>query len=364
MDKSLSASSYRYVINRKIPCIVYYEDIDDFSNKKVISIMKEMCKKYPLVLCYKVNWRVIADVKLNIENHTSSDILSFKKGVITCRISPFSESELHNLFKTVYNDCVINNPVTYDIFLIKHGKISKGYVHNKYNLKYPSYNIWIIYNENCETRNRLRSCKIGHIPVKRYMEISQNINHDFKSSTVPYISFDTVGYHLKDIFLYPNYQEESQNDLNSIYNSKIVFNNFVSRNNNAIIDLNKNYDIQMLNQNEELYEDKFKNVDNIKNIDGKNGLNMHNINILSYNDQTKFQINADHINKPSHIPQTCLNNFERRYFNSSIQSKSKIKCDNFSKKNICKESKNVKKRCSKKEFKSRLSLKPKLLIPH
>lgn len=141
MTKPLSYYKYRSFISRKIPCIIYYEKKFSAINKQVVAIMEKMSEKYKLVLCYKVDWEESFRLILNIQKRTPSDVLSFQDSQVTKIVSAFDINELENLFKTVYNDCVTNFIAAINRFLIKNGTIKLGYIHQKFDLPHPSYNI-------------------------------------------------------------------------------------------------------------------------------------------------------------------------------------------------------------------------------
>lgn len=374
MDKSFGSYAYRYLIKRKIPCIIYYEDIFDFSNKIVISVMKEMCKQYPLVLCYKINWYETYNVKLNIDNHTSSDILSFKKNKITCRLKTLSKSELHNLFQTVYNDSVINCLTYYDNILIKEGKITEDYKHEKYDLNSPSYKISILRNVTLETNRRLTSCRLGHIPVKKYMEIFPQIDNTCITARDLIVSNDVVGYELKNILGYKSHIDNKFNSSNSFDKSinnnnyinyhENVFNNYHNKNSISYIDLNTNNKYIQLDKKEGKNQDTFNKTKKINNFIYKNGIN--NINIESNKSLYIRRENAE-TNQYTKSPSDYISHNNSVYYKlPSLKNETILNTENIShnilKNNIYTESNNIRKEFSPKEKMNILTPKSKLSL--
>lgn len=99
---------FKQYIKRKIPILIYFEDISDIKNQEVLKIMSEMRKTYPMVFCYQTNWLnkgLWDNKKLDVMN---SDVLCYKKSSIIEKVSAFSTIKLHNLFQTIFNDYLIN----------------------------------------------------------------------------------------------------------------------------------------------------------------------------------------------------------------------------------------------------------------
>lgn len=139
MSHVLNYVKYRSYAKRKIPMIVYFRETYKVSNLQVVIIMEEMRKIYPLVQCYEIDWfqRDINGIKNNLKSH--SDAVCIKNGKQIKIISVFSSNELHNLFQTVYNDCVCNFISTYNKILLREKLIDVFHVHQIYDIKNPSY---------------------------------------------------------------------------------------------------------------------------------------------------------------------------------------------------------------------------------
>lgn len=121
MSHIISYSKYRYIIRRKIPCIIYYDDERYYKNAEILIIMEEMRRKYPLVLYYQVKWLDRPGITNNF-GEKRSNIVCFKNGKKICTVSPYLSSEINNLFKTVYNDCVCNHFKEFNYILVRDKK--------------------------------------------------------------------------------------------------------------------------------------------------------------------------------------------------------------------------------------------------
>lgn len=141
MSQTLKYRDFRKRIIRKLPCIVYFEHKLDPENIKVLKIMEKMKKLYPLVLCYVVKWshKGIWDKEPNMKKN--SDVVCFKNNKIHHIISVYSTSELHLLFKTVYNDSVINHLSSYNKVLLNNKFIDIFYIHKLFYINKHSYEI-------------------------------------------------------------------------------------------------------------------------------------------------------------------------------------------------------------------------------
>lgn len=141
MSHIISYDDYRYIVNRKVPFIIYFEDPRDAKNLTVIKIMDEMRITYPLVYCYQVKWTERKNKNSRKINKKSDDVICTKNGRKCCQISAFNTDALHNLFKTVYNDCIINYERLFTSSLRNENKITDLFVHQIYYITHPSYDI-------------------------------------------------------------------------------------------------------------------------------------------------------------------------------------------------------------------------------
>lgn len=203
MEKSINRFAYRYVIKRKTPCIIYYEDLSDQQNRVVISIMKHMCAVYPNVLCYKVNYDQSRFVNTNLKSYNSYDVLSFKNGKLKAKVSVFSTSDLHNLFMTVYNDSYLNS-IKY-LYTILHNQkgMGKDIFHDSYFIPKPSYNI---------------NYKHEHI---NSINVTKNKQHEIPQSTVSNQNKDIYPISNEKIFKYHTKKVKYSNNHNYDINSSI-----------------------------------------------------------------------------------------------------------------------------------------------
>lgn len=106
INRMLTHTQYGVYISRKTPCIIFYEDQTNATNKDVITIMENMKKEFKYVLCYKFDWRKSFRTHRFFIHRRSSDVLTFRNNQLIFKISAYNEDGLRNLFRTVYNDSV------------------------------------------------------------------------------------------------------------------------------------------------------------------------------------------------------------------------------------------------------------------
>lgn len=141
MSHIINYSKFYNIIQRKCPCIVYFKDQSYNRNNEVMETMDKMRKIYPMVLCYEVNW-------LDRQKNTIKKIIKcqfmvicFKESKFICKISPFNESKLHFLFKTVYNDSVRNYMKSFTRILKMEKNIISQINHKPFIIEIPSFPI-------------------------------------------------------------------------------------------------------------------------------------------------------------------------------------------------------------------------------
>lgn len=234
MNCPLTYWKYKYRISRQAPCIVYYEYKFSGYNDQVISIMEKMAEKFKYVLCYKVDWDESCYLPFDIENRLPSDVLSFQDSQVTMRVSVFNQTELENLFKTVYNDSIKNFLISTNRLLIAAGRIEKRHNHKPYYLPNPSYNINRDKREYSSQKINLKNYEIPPNTLKantkdQSIHSNTNINSNIRvlhkdgSILVPVKS----GLPRIDIFLIPistvgtcHYFETPKTKLNNINTTK------------------------------------------------------------------------------------------------------------------------------------------------
>lgn len=190
MSHIINYEKYRNCVRRKVPSIIYYEDNFDDSNLAVIKIMDEMRKTYPLVFCYQVNWlqRGIADIYNTVK--TNSEVVCFRKGVQKYILSVYSTEELHNLFKTVYNDCVCNFLAAYNRMLFRNKLVNLSYVHELFEIKNPSYEILI--EGKCFEQIAKSTCCIRNKASQNYDSSISDFIYDISSKIKYFEDFNDI----------------------------------------------------------------------------------------------------------------------------------------------------------------------------
>lgn len=161
MNNIISYNKYYRYKSLSLPIIIYFIDKNEPQNKKILEKMDYLCNIYPYVLCYKTEWeQAWINSKTGILRN-SSDILCFKNNKILCYISCFNEEKLHNLFKLVHNECVINHCKVLNRMLISEKRIIIGHKHDLYNIENEVYNMFDIVAfdkkviEKCKKRLKL-----------------------------------------------------------------------------------------------------------------------------------------------------------------------------------------------------------------
>lgn len=144
MNNTIDYYKYTRYIERKIPCIMYFLNFSEPSNHKLIEKMDHLCSYYRYVLCFKVNWQDCFRYDKIDQLRSSSEAICFKEKKIICYVSIFDDKKLHNLFKTVHNDCVMNYGKCFNRILRKHQRINIVHRHKLYLLDSPSYKLFDI----------------------------------------------------------------------------------------------------------------------------------------------------------------------------------------------------------------------------
>lgn len=194
MIQILTQTKLSYYISRKTPCIIFYQDKIDETNKYVISIMEKMKKEFKYVLCYLADWRKCLSTNNLLFNQKSSDVLSFQNNKVTFKISAFEEDRLRNLFKTVYNDSINNFFPCFSKILKNEHSSDEKYLYELYKIENPSYNI----NRQITNRNNSKNLSNKYeYPSKTNNKISKgkhnkNIESDYNQKTTSFDTYETV----------------------------------------------------------------------------------------------------------------------------------------------------------------------------
>lgn len=164
MISSISCSYYIDCITRRTPCLIYYEDKNNVMNEKAIYNVEKLRDIYKLVLCYKFDWKLGNNFYKLDHKYSSNDVLCFREFSILCCVSAFSYKDLDNLFRTIYNDCVINFCGSFAKILRKERRINGFFRHKEYKIENLAYNIYRgkINNKNLNIDN----CLFSNYPPK------------------------------------------------------------------------------------------------------------------------------------------------------------------------------------------------------
>lgn len=237
MNQCISYAKYLKIIKRKLPSIIYYEYNYDKSNLKTIKIMEDMMEKYPLVLCYRVKWLQKAVKNIEFTTQTHLDVVCFKNNRIKASVAIFSNSELHNLFKTVYNDCIFNCLSAYNRLMLKNRLISTSFIHKMYELPNYSYDITQKYLNKTDQLLKYSNKKKKGIPDGNFTnerKLKINNNNIYNRKYLTYIKT------LPNSYLY----NKSENNLIKLSSKKrhssikIIHENLCTNENNSNIRIN------------------------------------------------------------------------------------------------------------------------------
>lgn len=253
MNKTISHRLYYKYIIRKIPCIIYFYFPFAPCKNQVELIIEEMLKKYPRVPCYKVDWNKKYVDGFHITVNQPSDVISFKDGKQTSLVSSFEISELENLFKTVYNDCIKNCRSSYNKLLLRDSIFNSKVRKLLYKMDKPAYDIDNTnpYREYSRYANNF--CMFRTKPISKYMNI---ISNDYKDSF-------SIATELKSLI---------KNNIESrILHSLHVNNDILAQNMN-----------QIFNDKESFEDLKQKNPPSINSIYKYNKFNTSNLPLGSY----------------------------------------------------------------------------------
>lgn len=351
MSHIIKYTQYRKYAKRKIPCIVYYEDNNDIRSIEVLRIMEEMRHTYPLVLCFQVNWieRGIPGIKNIFKNHL--DVVCFQNGTQIYSTSIFDTYNLHNLFKTVYNDCVINFLPYYRRLLFDHKLIDNFHNFKTFEILHPSYQI--ITDKNESKFRKYHSKSIRKANNNSYKKLEHNGKYSWvsgrnyfdkvserKSAFVPYVSNKSKtftdqnssdnNYHMNfqttfdEPYLDDSYKSKYENKLTSINCGKLN----ISENSNYVNYHNKNfhYDYFPINNNNlnclppNIYEATPSNI--LHYVNSKKSLINYN---LELNDNTNNSSLLDINNLKSHLEYTQYSDNYKNLLN--VNQNQNRKCD-------------------------------------
>lgn len=303
MSKLVNYFEYRDIIARSTPCIVFFEDSEDPSSEKVVSIMEEMCQKYPNVLCYKVKWEKIKNVQLFYRSRKRSDVYSFSKNQITSIVSAFSEEDLDNLFKTVYNHSVDKFKSALNKIIKRERGIVVSIKHKKFKIENPAY---IINSDDDSIQPCNKSSTENLITSKNPVKISDLKTDELRNTKDHQPQQKLVNFKESS----RNSPQNSYNTLNPYNNTNIIDSfNMCSEN----VQNNQIYCNQM-NSFKQEYTPMFN-----QQIDIKNDINTHDYNTMKKSPSIFYQGNSNDTHSL----------FCKKNFNPLDSPQSNLKLDSF-----------------------------------
>lgn len=184
MSHIRSYSQYHFMTSGMMPRILYYDDSRNPKNEEILKIMEEMRNEYPFVLCYQVNWLERKTPNLKRIQRKPSEIVCYKNSKKIFTVSPYNSTELHNLFQSVYNDCVLNFKKHFKAILTTQKNIPKPIIFKLFNISKPSYPIYIDgksyenYLKIFPIRNQHQKSDLVTSKEKCYQENNTNVTNE------------------------------------------------------------------------------------------------------------------------------------------------------------------------------------------
>lgn len=82
----LSQENFKNAISRRTPCIICIENKLDAENIKIQKLINNLCKEFPLVLCYKIDISDYSKYHRSKSIYGPNNIIRFEiKNCICCR---------------------------------------------------------------------------------------------------------------------------------------------------------------------------------------------------------------------------------------------------------------------------------------
>lgn len=328
MSYIINYHRYRDSIKRKFPNIFYFDDSRYVRNDEVLKIMEDMRNTYPNVLCYQVKWLERKNIDLNIIYKCNNYVVCTKSSRQVCKIWPFNTSKLHNLFKTVYNDCVKNYSRIFYAILKKEKNLIFRPEQKLFDLEEPSYDISSDYQTIIKIQKKPRSYEnLG----KTDLEI---ISKDISIPETSNVFTDQISStpNMEPIFKIFQTFDESDNQGKTLGNDYLIkTHDYSNTNNYNSHQINKNNDFNF-QENKISFLELLNSDDIIYDFNDQNFYNdlqcttIHpNVNI-SFNNPNEFPHDKKNVNQKYVNEQQYLQNInDNQLFNTNIQTSDKFK---------------------------------------
>lgn len=167
----------RSIIHRKTPSILFFNDPSDEENQKIIQTIEGLCKIFPYVICYKMDWILLHLHTLVQSNYHSHFVYKYKKCQLDMVASGEFYSELYQLFNYTFQECMHKFRDSYIHLIMKekdlsHSMASKVILYNKkinFDITRPTFTA----PPSIRRRKSSRAKKIGS--VLNYIETFENM---------------------------------------------------------------------------------------------------------------------------------------------------------------------------------------------
>lgn len=118
---------FRHIISRKTPCIILIDHRRDPENQIIHSKVKDLCKKFPYVLCYKISFQDYLQYHANKTLYNYNNVLRFENDHIESIIDGRNLKELYYLFWQVYADSCAYHLDELSAILLEEHRIEKSF---------------------------------------------------------------------------------------------------------------------------------------------------------------------------------------------------------------------------------------------
>lgn len=104
MSILLNNKQFQYAIRRKTPCLISIEDKLDVLNIHIHHSINNLCKEFPLVLCYKIPINDYINYHLSKSIYSPQNLICFEMAMIKSVVDANNYWEMYKLFWQVYAD--------------------------------------------------------------------------------------------------------------------------------------------------------------------------------------------------------------------------------------------------------------------
>lgn len=223
MKEINNISEFQTIIRRRSTNIVCFNDPSDDINQNIIKNVKETCKLFPYVLCYKMDWIILHLYTLTKSLYDSHFVYKYKNRKLDMIASGNSKFELHKLFNYSFQEARYDFAKTYYNLLKNESSLDMIEV----------YKILFIKTEPDFDRTRPIFTKPP--PIRRRIK---RMSKKFKSALEYFESYEKVPYSVptlsqrKQFLGIDNYQKSS-------YSQKYRMDDSTGTQMHKFIDLNK-----------------------------------------------------------------------------------------------------------------------------